>query len=497
MTEFESRLNDCLEALTEGRWSVDECLRRNPEHAAELRPHLEAAAMLSRAFDVAPRREFAAAARERFLIATGQRLQEALDTDPEPAFFASARLRFLLAAQRANLGARARKQRRLPIFGSPARALASGMAAVVLLLSFSTYTVASASSALPGDWQYPVKLQTERVRVAIAFSDGAKRDIKLDNAQERVHEIKELTKQGKVIGPDVLDRLVEQTQPLVEDAAAGGWQSDDVARLQSLAETQKQALAEAAPQVAPEATDKLVHAVDVSNSGVDVSTKLIFQDPARQPAVVTPHVQLTPTHPVSTPTTLAESTTTPEASTTPAEGETATVATETPAPTATPSGIIIDATPFETRNNVRLYHVVAGSLSVLVPGPEEGWSLVSGGVTEGNGLPTLLKFASAIDAPSAGNSSLVVINTLNGDMYWLVNRNGKVDEVQMRITKGNGVFIADRDLLRSAYGDAANIPLYILDSIELAPEATPTATATVVNTTPASSQPAATRTAAP
>lgn len=479
MTEFETRLNDCLEALTEGRWSVDECLRRNPEHAAELRPHLEAAAMLTQAFDVEPRAEFATAARERFLIATGQRLQEALDMDPEPTFFAAARLRFLMAAQRAKLGERARRQRHLPIFGSPVRALASGMAAVVLFLSFSTYTVASASSALPGDWQYPVKLETERVRVALAFSDGSKRDLKLDNAQERVHELKELTKRGKIIGPGVLDRLAEQTQPLVDDAAAGGWGTDDVARLQSISETQKQALGEAAPQIAPNATDELVKAVAVSKLGVDVSTKLIFADPNRQPAVVTPHVQLTPTHPVSTVTILAPKTPTPATSGTPAAGETPTVASDTPVPTATASGVIIAATPFGTRNNVRLYQLTAGSLRVLVPGAESGWFLVdTGGVTAGGALPTLLKFASAVDAPSTEKSSLVVLNTLNGDMYWLINRNGKVDEVQMRITKGNGIFIADRDLLHSAYGDAANIPLYILDSIEVALDATPTATAT-------------------
>ena len=42
MTEFESRLHECLEALTEGRWDLDECLRRNPEHAAALRPMLQA-----------------------------------------------------------------------------------------------------------------------------------------------------------------------------------------------------------------------------------------------------------------------------------------------------------------------------------------------------------------------------------------------------------------------------------------------------------------------
>ena len=489
MTEFESQLQDCLEALTEGRWDVDECLRHYPEHAAELRPQLEAAAMLTRAYDVQPRTEFATAARERFLIATGQRLQEALDTEPEPAFFAGARLRFLMAAQRAKLGERVRQPRHVPIFGSPIRALASGMAAIVLFLSFSTYTVASASSSLPGDWQYPVKLETERVRVALAFSDGAKRGVKLDNAQERVHEIKELTKHGKIIGPGVLDRLVEQTQPLVDDAQNGDWGSNDVARLQQIAETQKQALHEAEPQVAPDAQNELALAVDVSKNGVDVSTRLLFADPVRQPVVLTPHVQLTPTRSLSTPTILAPKTPTPGASSTPAEGETPAVTPDTPVATPTAAGIVISTTPFGSRNNVRLYQVSAGRLTVLAPGAEDGWFLVN---TSGAAVPQLLRFANKLDAPSATDSSMIVLNTLNGDMYWEVNRGGRIDEVQMRITKSNGVFVADRDLLRSAYGDAADIPFYILESIEITVDATPTAT---VPTPASQATPGATRTA--
>jgi hypothetical protein len=196
MSEFETRLHECLEALSQGRWDLDDCLRHNPEHAAELRPLLLAASMTARAYDVQPRAEFAAKARERFLIASGQRLQEAMDIEPSPTLFAAARVRFLMTAQRMKLGERAtqRAPRRVPMFGSPFRALAGGMAAVVVLLGASTYTVSSASAALPGDWQYPIKLQTERVRVSLALTDDAKRNVRLDIAEERVSEIEEVDK---------------------------------------------------------------------------------------------------------------------------------------------------------------------------------------------------------------------------------------------------------------------------------------------------------------
>src|SRR4029077_12487807 len=140
----------------------------------------------------APRPEFASAARERFLVATGQRLQEAMESEPEPTFFAAARVRFLMAAQRMKLAERVKQPRRIPVFGTPFRAVATGLASVAVFLSFSTYTVATGCAALPGDWNYPVKLQTERVRLALAFSDDSERSIRLDIAEERVSEIERL-----------------------------------------------------------------------------------------------------------------------------------------------------------------------------------------------------------------------------------------------------------------------------------------------------------------
>jgi hypothetical protein len=475
MTEFEARLHECLEALSEGRWDLDECLRRNPEHAASLRPLLLAATMTARAYDVRPREEFATAARERFLVATGQRLQEAMDVEPSPAFFAAARIRFVMAAQRMKMG-RAAAQRqpyRAPVFGSPFRALASGMAALVIFLGFSTYTVASASAAIPGDWQYPVKLQTERVRVALAFSDEAKRDVKLDIAEERVSEIQQLTKRGKIIGPGVLDRLVEQTQPLIDDAKGGDWQPEEAARLEQVSEKQQQALEEAAAQIAPAAQDQLTAAVGVSKSAQEVSKRILFfDDPLRPPTVLTASVALTATPaPTQTPVTTETPVTTPPAqpddASSPTPGSSGPAASETPSSVIVPQDIVIDSTPAETRQGVKLYAVTAGQVTFLAPGSSDGWKLVDAPET---GVPALIKFANGDD------TSLMIISTATGDMYWYISVNGRFDEVQMRITRDGGVFVADRGVLRTAYGDASDIPWYVLQSIiRIAP--TPTATA--------------------
>ena len=471
MTEFETRLHECLEALNEGRWDLDECVRRNPEHAAELRPMLLAATMMARAYDVQPRAEFASAARERFLVATGQRLQEAMDVEPSPTFLAAARMRFLLAAQRMKLGETApqRAARRLPMFRFPMRALAGGMAALVLMLGVSTYTVASASAALPGDWQYPIKLQTERVRVALAFDSDAKLNVKLDIAEERVSEIEQLTKRGKIIGPGVLDRLAEQTQPLIDDAREGGWDPDEAARLQKVSEKQQEVLA--AGQIAPDAQAKLAAVANVSKSAQEVSKRILFfADPERPPTVLTPSVPLTATPaPTRTPVASPSSEATTGASA-PGAGPTEAAVSETPASgVRSTNEIVISATPAETRNSVRLYTVTVGLLTFLAPGSADGWKLVD---APSHGVPPLIKFSNADD------SSLIVISTVTGDMYWYIGANGHFDEVQMRIKRADGVYVADRGVLRTAYGGASDIPYYVMQSIALIVPPAPTATAT-------------------
>ncbi len=490
MTEFETRLNECLEALREGRWDLDECVRRNPEHAAALRPMLVAATMTARAYDVQPRAEFASAARERFLVATGQRLQEAMDIEPSPAFFAAARMRFLMAAQRMKLGEQAPKRATMPrpsLFGSPMRALAGGLAAVVVLLGASTYTVSSASAALPGDWQYPIKLQTERVRVALAFSETAKRDVKLGLAEERVSEIEQLTKHGKIIGPGVLDRLVRQTQPLIDDAKDGGWQADEAARLDNVSKKQQEVLADASAQISPDAQQQVTAVTNVSNAAHDVSKRILFfVDPDRPPAVLTPSVPLTATPPATQTAVATPSTEATQGASTPGGSGATEPAASTPVNAAPTNEIVMSDKPEETRNGIKLFRVTVGSLTFLAPGSGDGWKLVD---TPSKGLPPLIKFANADD------TSLITISTVTGDMYWYIGQKGHFDEVQMRIKQRNGTFVADRSVLRTAYENASDVPWFVLQSIALLPPPpTPTATSTATATSTVAPESTATAT---
>jgi len=463
MSEFEARLSECLEALREGRWDIDECLRRYPQHAAALRAHLLAATSVARAFDVQPRDEFVREARERFRVARGERLREAFAVEPEPSFFAAARLRFLMAAQRMRLAETRRRPSFVPQLRGSFRALAGAAAVLVLFLSFSTYTVASASSALPGDWQYPIKLQTERVRLALAFSDSSRRHVRLGRAEERAHEIERMAKHGQIIGPGVLDRLAEQTQPLIDDAAAG-WNTEDVARLKAIAEREQIALQEAKAHVDGAAQDEFAQAADVSKQAADVAGKILIARPDAPPQVIKGTIPLD-----QTPSPVPPSAT-PEASATPGAGSpTAAAPGSTP-----PAGVVVEPTPVRVRGGITWNRLVVGRFTTLIPSEVDGWHLMSDGAVAS---PSLVKLS------NADGTSLVTLNPRTGDMYWFIAHGGRFDEVQMRLQQPDGdTLVADRVQLRTLYGDAATVPLYVLANIELQPAPTPEPTDTPAST---------------
>lgn len=125
MTEFERVLETCLHDLDRGASTVDQCLARHPEHAAQLKPVLLAAA----------------------------RLEHGRSVHPSSAFKARARAR-LTGHMRAHPRTDVR-------FGFPFVRLAAGIA--VLALALLTTGTVYAQSALPGEVFYNWKLASEKI----------------------------------------------------------------------------------------------------------------------------------------------------------------------------------------------------------------------------------------------------------------------------------------------------------------------------------------------
>lgn len=145
-----SALNDSIERLREGQ-SVEDCVHRHPEHAAELRPMLEAG-LLARHAGVSSAEVRAAQDRVRFHV-----------------------------------------QRRLrrPQQGGALRRLVAGIA-LIMALAGSGVGLA-AESSLPDEPLYGVKRFTEDLRLRL-LNDA---DLRATFAQRRIDEVRALTNGGR------------------------------------------------------------------------------------------------------------------------------------------------------------------------------------------------------------------------------------------------------------------------------------------------------------
>ena len=140
--EFEQVLEQCLGELEGGASTVDECLRRHPEHAAQLTPVLLIAATLEQ----------------------GRALE------PSPAFKARARASLTLHMQA--------HPRRSAGSGFSFWRLATSLA--ILMLALLATGTAYAQRALPGDRFYEWKLFSERAWRAVS-PDPVRTDLLIAN----------------------------------------------------------------------------------------------------------------------------------------------------------------------------------------------------------------------------------------------------------------------------------------------------------------------------
>ena len=165
MAEFDQVLDECIDRLLRGE-SLEDCLKDYPEHAEQLGPLLRTAAVAREATtSVEARPEFKA--RLRYEIASRARG----------------------ATQPASSGS--------PFLGWAPRWAVAIVSVCLLFVLAGGSTVAAASSSVPGDTLYSVKTTSERVWLAVTFSDGAKARLQARFAQRRVQEMARLIERGE------------------------------------------------------------------------------------------------------------------------------------------------------------------------------------------------------------------------------------------------------------------------------------------------------------
>ena len=186
--EFEYILDQCIDRLLQGE-SLEQCLQRYPEQAAQLEPLLRVALAAQKASAVEPRPEFKAQARYQ--------------------------MRSLLSAKKAKS-----RPRRIPVLSWLPRWATAVVIGVLFVLVAGGSTAAAASNSLPGEILYPVKQATERVQFVFTFSDEGTARLHAKFAGRRAEEMARLAEGGHT---DRLPGLVlrfEDHLEEIEDLAA-------------------------------------------------------------------------------------------------------------------------------------------------------------------------------------------------------------------------------------------------------------------------------------
>jgi len=172
----------CLEEITGGKKTFEQCAANYPAIAGELKAMLEVSARLSAA-QVAPGEEF----KKRAAAAISKEMGAGA-TDP-------------------GVG---RSPWRFKNLFSPGSLAFRVVAAIVIIVLSSGGTVYASKDSLPGDTLYPVKRGVENARLALTFTAEGKAGVYLERVRERVDETLKVTEKEGQPGVASLEDVPEE-----------------------------------------------------------------------------------------------------------------------------------------------------------------------------------------------------------------------------------------------------------------------------------------------
>ena len=200
--EFDNIFNECLERLLLKGESLEQCLARYPEQAAELKPLLETALAAREASNIQPRPEFRARARYQFRSALKERA--AGKSSPSWSWFPR---------------------------------WATVVVIVLGLVMVGSGTVLAADSSMPDSPLYSVKLATEQVRMTLTPSQIGKARLCAELADRRVAEIAYMANEGDAEQVEMLTRRLDDKLELLVVLVEGERAASAPAMLTSPPET--------------------------------------------------------------------------------------------------------------------------------------------------------------------------------------------------------------------------------------------------------------------
>jgi hypothetical protein len=173
---LENALAECLEAMEEGRLSIEQCRERYPEDWKELRQLLPLVSTLREAPSVIPSFNFRRDSRRHLIAQLPPR------TSSSGIDWVLSRLSSLFK------------------WGNvytikPAMQLIAILLAIIILGTGVGVAYASDDS-LPGDTLYPIKIVVEKLQMLLTFDDANEAQLQISFAQRRIGEMKVLAERG-------------------------------------------------------------------------------------------------------------------------------------------------------------------------------------------------------------------------------------------------------------------------------------------------------------
>jgi hypothetical protein len=178
--EFNNILDECLERLLLKGESLERCLERYPQQAAELKPLLE----------------------------TALAAREASNIQPRPDFRARARYQFQSALKETAAGKSCTSWGWFPRW-------ATVVAIVLVLVLAGGGTVLAADGSMPDSPLYSVKLATEQVRLTLTPSQMGKARLCAELADRRVAEIAYMAEKGDAEQVELITRRLDDRLDLL------------------------------------------------------------------------------------------------------------------------------------------------------------------------------------------------------------------------------------------------------------------------------------------
>jgi hypothetical protein len=272
-------LDTCIAEVRSGQATVEDCLRRYAGHAPALEPLLHQAARLTGLPAVTMSPDAVDALERRMLNRAAEVRAELPKRRP--------RVRSFWA------GLVDRRVRLLPV----------ALGLVMALFVASAWSVSASASSLPGEALYPVKLVTEKARLAITFRQESQARLHLTFAERRLAEMEALFAQNRVVEESLVSDLATETELALEaiEQMSAAHKEKVGTKLLALTERQQGVLTFVQARAPEEAQRGLSRALEASRRGHERAMEVLGRRPKASPA---------PTH---TPTRTPKSTHTPRA----------------------------------------------------------------------------------------------------------------------------------------------------------------------------------------